>query len=137
MELNALYSVASEETLRTFAILGSGPLPLTSLCISKALEHRACGPASIHNLDKNPLAIAESSQLCSTLGHTEKTMCFECVDAMTGSLNLCHFDVVYLAALVGTCYEHKLEIIANVVKTMRPGALLVSSFRGISFPIHS
>ena len=139
MEMNALYSVTGEETLMSFAVLGSGPLPLTSLCIWKALEDRPRGPPSILNLDNDPTAILQSSKLCSVLGHTEETMCFQCADAMTSTVDLSHFDVVYLAALVGTCYEHKLKVIANVAKTMRPGALLLlrtaHSLRGLLYPV--
>ena len=139
MELSALQSVTANESLTTFAVLGSGPLPLTSLCISKALEHRNCGPACIHNIDKDPFAIAKSSKLCCALGHTEGTMCFQCADALADTLDLRRFDVVYLAALVGSCCEHKHEIVASVAKRMRPGALLVlrsaHSLRGLLYPV--
>ena len=121
MELSALSSISADETLNQFAIIGSGPLPLTSLCILQALERRGCGPRCVYNIDNNPAAISESSKLCCRLGHGEDAMCFQCADAMRDTLNLGRFDVVYLAALVGTCYEQKINIIRNTVKTMRPG----------------
>lgn len=66
-------------------------------------------------------------------------MCFQCADASRGTLDLGQFDVVYLAALVGTCCKAKLEIIANVVRVMRPGALLVlrtaHSLRSLLYPV--
>ena len=139
MEIQALHSVAPYGTLTKFAVLGSGPLPLTSLCISSALQHEKYGPACIHNVDNDPLAIAQSSKLCHALGHTEKAICFRCADAQADTLELCHFDVVYLAALAGICHEQKHEIIASVVKRMRPGALLVlrtaHSLRGLLYPV--
>lgn len=139
MELQALHSVAPHGALAKFAVLGSGPLPLTSLCIFDALRHEQCGPACIQNIDHDPLAIAQSSTLCHALGHTEKTICFRCTDAQADTLELCHFDVVYLAALTGISCEQKYDVIASVVKRMRPGALLVlrtaHSLRGLLYPV--
>ena len=66
-------------------------------------------------------------------------MAFDCADAMVDALDLCKFDVVYLAALVGTCQEQKLKIISNVVKAMQPGALLIirtaHSLRALLYPV--
>lgn len=139
MELNALGSISADETLSKFAVIGSGPLPLTSLCILQALERKDCGPPCVYNVDNDPAAILESSKLCCRLGHDEEAMCFQCADAMRDTLNLGHFDVVYLAALVGTCYEQKIDIIRNTVKTMRPGGLLVlrtaHSLRSLIYPV--
>lgn len=139
MELQALHSVAPHGTLAKFAVLGSGPLPLTSLCIFNALQHEKYGPPCIHNIDHDLLAIAQSSKLCHALGHTEKTMCFCCADAQADTLKLCHFDVVYLAALTGITGEQKHDVIASVVKRMRSGALLVlrtaHSLRGLLYPV--
>jgi nicotianamine synthase len=139
MELQALHSVAPHGALAKFAVLGSGPLPLTSLCIFDGLQYQKYGPACIHNVDHDPLAIAQSSKLCHALGHTEKTICFRCADAQADTVELCHFDVVYLAALAGICCEQKHDIITSVVKRMRPGALLVlrtaHSLRGLLYPV--
>jgi len=139
MELNALHTVEPDRPLARFAVLGSGPLPLTSVCIADALQHGKCGPTCIHNVDQDPLAIAQSRKLCCALGHTEETMCFHCADAQADTLDLYAFDVVYLAALAGTCNEEKHEIIASVVKRMRAEALLVlrtaHSLRGLLYPV--
>ena len=99
MELNALESVAPSEALTKFAVIGSGPLPLTSLCIFQALKDRNCGPVCIHNLDKDAMAISQSTKLCGTLGFTEEAICFKCADALLiNTLDLYQFDVVFLAA---------------------------------------
>lgn len=141
MELSALSSIAGDETLNEFAIIGSGPLPLTSLCILQALERRDCGPPCVYNIDSDPAAISASSKLCCRLGHGEETMCFQCADAMGDALDLGRFDVVYLAALVGTCYEQKMNVIRNTVKTMRPGGLLLlrtaHSLRSLLYPVRN
>lgn len=66
-------------------------------------------------------------------------MCFCCADAQADTLKLCHFDVVYLAALTGITGEQKHDVIASVVKRMRSGALLVlrtaHSLRGLLYPV--
>ena len=98
MELNALESVAPVEALNKFAVIGSGPLPLTSLCIFQALKDRSCGPACIHNVDKDATAISQSTKLCCTLGFTEQAICFNRADALSNTLDLYQFDVVFLAA---------------------------------------
>ena len=139
MELHALQSVASIETFRRFAVIGSGPLPLTSLCILEAFKQKEYGSACIHNIDSDPVAVSQSSEVCCRLGHTEQAMSFQHADPIVGSLSLSRFDVVYLAALAGTCYEQKSKIIASIVRTMQPGALLVlrtaHSLRGLLYPV--
>lgn len=139
MELNALQSVAPDKDLAKFAILGSGPLPLTAICIADALQQAKCGPAYIYNVDRDPLAIAQSSKLCCALGYTEQTISFHCANAQADTLDLCHSDVVYLAALAGMCCEQKQAIVSAVVKRMRAGALLVlrtaHSLRGLLYPV--
>ena len=95
MELNALESVAPSEALNKFAVIGSGPLPLTSLCIFQALKDRNC---VVHNVDKDATAISQSTKLCCTLGFTEEAICFKCADALLNTLDLYQFDVVFVAA---------------------------------------
>ena len=123
MELNALASVKiSGHTLSKFAVIGSGPLPLTSLCVMEFLQNQP-GSVSCHNIDQDPQAISSSRNTCKALGYTN--MCFQCNGAQDANCNLGFFDVVYLAALVGATSKAKRDIIASVVTRMRPGALLV------------
>lgn len=65
-------------------------------------------------------------------------MTFSCTDASEGQ-DLKDFDVVYLAALVGSTKEQKGEIISDVARRMRAGALLVlrsaHSLRSLLYPV--
>lgn len=125
MELNALaYVRPADFVLRKFAIIGSGPLPLTSLCISSHLN-RGNERIRYCNIYHNATAITSSRSLCRALGHSEESMTFQCAEADSADIDLGSFDVVYLAALVGQCTDHKHKIMASVVKRMRPGALVV------------
>ena len=125
MELNALAAVnPAGLNFCKFAIIGSGPLPMTSLCISNHLRsHGGC--VSCQNLDHNIRAIWSSRNVCRALGHNGMSMSFQCGEAKDTKLDYADFDVVYLTALVGACSEQKRDIMANVVKKMRPGTLVL------------
>ena len=136
MELNAIASVKPDCVTRTFAFLGSGPLPLTSLCIRHHFK-REC--VTFHNVDEDATAITTAVKLRDALGLSPETMCFQCASAGSPDVDLGCFDIVYLAALVGGCGKHKHEIMANVVKRMKPGALIVMrsahSLRRLLYPV--
>ena len=135
MELNAIESVKPDFLTQTFAFLGSGPLPLTSLCICNHLKGKY---VTCCNFDHDAMAIETADALCRALGHSH-TMCFQCASASSPDINLECFDIVYLAALVGSTSKHKHEIIADVVKRMKPGAVVVMrsahSLRGLLYPV--
>lgn len=138
MELYALFSMSST-TPQSFAFIGSGPLPLTSLCIADILDKEdSTTPLRIHNIDRDERAILLSSSLCRSLGRRARSMTFSCTDASEGQ-DLKNFDVVYLAALVGSTKEQKGEIISDVARRMRAGALLVlrsaHSLRSLLYPV--
>ena len=141
MEMNALDSVKADFEPRTFVILGSGPLPLTSLCISQYYSDRHRGRVTCHNVDQNVKAVSLSSDSCRTLGHNEKDIHFQCADATSAKVDLFQYDVIYLAALVGACSETKQEILSSVVGQMRPGAIVVlrsaHSLRTLLYPVYS
>lgn len=136
MELNAIASVKPDFASQTIAFLGSGPLPLTSLCISRHLKSEC---VTCYNVDHDTMAISTAAALCRSLGHSPETMCFQCAGAGSPEIDLGSFDIVYLAALVGTCSRHKREIVADVVKRMKPGALVVMrsahSLRRLLYPV--
>ena len=139
MELNAIASVTVDQPPSKFAILGSGPLALTSLCILEALKRQNHPPVSVHNVDHDSWAISTSTELCRKLGYSTVSMNFHCADAKSKSLDLYIFDVVYLAALVGINNEQKKDTIIEIVSHMRPGALLMlrsaHSLRGLLYPV--
>ena len=125
MELSALASVVPASlNLRKFAIVGSGPLPMTSLCISNHLRNQG-GSVICHNIDRNMRAICSSKSVCRALSHTEMSMSFQCSEAEDSKLDFADFDVVYLTALVGAGGKEKCDVLANVVKGMRSGTLVV------------
>ena len=139
MELNALSSVKPNFAPRTFAMIGSGPLPLTPLCIADQLKSQGYGCITCHNVDLNPQAMEYSIDMCKALGDAAGTMCFHCADASSDDVDLRTFDVVYLAALVGGCSCHKQSILANMVRRMSPGTLVVlrsaHSLRRLLYPV--
>lgn len=129
------------------AFIGSGPLPLTSLCLLQLLKQQNTTAALIPNppssttnptnppsqkspvilnVDYDASAIAASLTLSLALGETGRGMEFICADAAAPSeRDLAEFDVVYMAALVGVTQTEKESIMLRVVDRMRAGALLV------------
>lgn len=141
LELGAISSLAVDKPPCKYAILGSGPLPLTSICLADALKIDNHQPICVYNIDRDPWAITKSSELCRRLGHTPATMCFHCVDVLSCSISFKEFDVVYLAALVGMSTEEKRDIVIEISSRMRPGALLLlrsaHSLRSLIYPVRS
>lgn len=139
LELNAISSAVPAYSARNFAVIGSGPLPLTSLLISRALSSGVQGCITCTNIDHDPQAIATSLTLCHALKINQDTVCFQCAEACSDVLDLASFDVVYLAALVGQCGQQKRHILSSLVKRMRPGALVVlrsaHSLRRLVYPV--
>ncbi|KAH7310368.1 Nicotianamine synthase [Rhexocercosporidium sp. MPI-PUGE-AT-0058] len=135
MELSALNSLIAPSSipLHRFAFIGSGPLPLTSLCIyqtAASFTHpgqniTAGNSVEVLNIDVNPKATSESTQLCKLLGPSASGMKFQCSPAHSSELDLSGFDVVYLAALVGSTQAEKEVLLESVVGRMREGAYLV------------
>lgn len=108
IELSALTSVKPEGCdLCKFAIIGSGALPLTSLCISDYLKEN--DSVSCHNIDRSSTAISLARTLCSTIGRSTGIMGFECADANDAKIDLSSFDVVYLAACTLSFRSHLLS----------------------------
>jgi hypothetical protein len=138
LELCAILS-ATKTPPRRVAFTGSGPLPLTSLCLLQSLKQivpnllvpaaeaeDAANPVVVLNVDYSPPAIAASLRLSLALGPTAHGMEFLCADAASSAgRDLADFDVVYMAALVGVSQAEKEGIVLSVIARMRPGALLV------------
>ena len=141
LELHALIAVGSHRPLRTWAFIGSGPLPLTSLSVWKLL---GCGPdqgVSCINVDRDPDAVRLSSELCRSLGLANEEVSNQHANIGKEEIQLSQFDVVHIAALVGNTSCEKELIIADVVKSMKAGAMLVlrtaHSLRSLLYPVSS
>ena len=139
LELSAISSIAVDKCGPKYAVVGSGPLPLTSICLANALNDNHHQPICIHNIDRDPWAILKSAELCRRLGYGPATMCFHCGDVQSNGIDFQEFDIVYLAALVGMSTQAKRDIVANISSRMRPGALLllrsVHSLRSLMYPV--
>lgn len=139
LELSALSSLAVDKPRRKYAVLGSGPLPLTSICLADALNKDTHQSICVHSVDRDPWAISTSAELCRKLGYGPTIMCFHCVDVKSRSIDFKDFDVVHLAALVGMSTKAKRDIIAEIASRMRPGALLLirsaHSLRSLIYPV--
>ncbi|GAB1315218.1 Nicotianamine synthase [Madurella fahalii] len=138
LELCAILS-ATKTAPRRVAFIGSGPLPLTSLCLLNSLKSDTLvrsmlplgsdsakdGVPVVLNVDCDEAAIAASLSLCMALGEPGRGMEFICAEATSSARDLVEFDVVYMAALVGVSQLEKEAIILHVAERMRKGALLV------------
>jgi nicotianamine synthase len=118
LELGAI-SAVDTTPIRKIVFIGSGSLPMTSLQLTYILSPGI----EILNIDHDPLAISQSLTLCERLGIKGKGMEFLCSDA--GACDLTGFDVVYLAALIGSTQHEKEALLIDIVAKMRKGAILV------------
>jgi nicotianamine synthase len=141
MELSAIFSVDPELTQQEelkIAFLGSGPLPLTSLCLCEEFENHQRGRRmKVLNIDYDLEAVSQSRILCAKLGKRAEGMRF--LHAEAGSCDLHKFDVVYLAALVGHTQEEKERLLLAIVENMKVGGLLVirsaERLRKVLYPV--
>ncbi|TQS36953.1 hypothetical protein Golomagni_02589 [Golovinomyces magnicellulatus] len=121
-ELSGMRSV-EKKPIKKIAFVGSGPLPLTSLCLT-GMIFDAPTNISVLNIDRDKEALELSKTLCSRLGKKAGNLEFQLAEAGS-NLDLCDFDAVYLAALVGDTQQEKEMLLEQVTSKMRPGALLV------------
>jgi len=107
---------------------GTGPYPRTQYG----------GDPTIVNIDYDKTAILNSRNLCVKLGERTERMLLECQDAGNLSFSLKTFDVVFLAALVGSTQAEKEELLLKIVDKMTPGSLVVirtaHSLRTLLYP---
>lgn len=105
------------------AIIGSGPLPLTSIVLQEHLRKSAKITNYDHNEEANLLgqAVVKSVQ-------GNKRISFVTCSALDLNLDsqLANADLVYLAALVGKDSEEKEAIISHLHKIMKPGSILIA-----------
>jgi nicotianamine synthase len=116
------------------AFIGSGPLPLTSLCMLDRYPN-----ASVHNIDRDANALSTSQELCSKLGYDGMTFSREDITLNESTTNWKAFDVVFLAALVGCDTESKISILASLSKKLKAGTLVVArsakGLREVLYPV--
>lgn len=108
----------------------------------EALEERPDKGASCCNIDSDLKAIQISKSLCDILDFGEDGMSFRCTKVGSGdkeNVDLYKFDVVCLAALVGETQCQKQQILARVVQSMRPGAMMLlrsaHGLRSLLYPV--
>jgi hypothetical protein len=96
-------------------------------------------PISVHNIDNSVLACTAAQLLSRKLGISCLNMSFAVGDAESDLEDLQGVDVVYVAALVGSTGQEKRKIFSNVIRRMRPGALLVirsaKGLRSLLYPV--
>jgi hypothetical protein len=145
MELSAI-NLCTPSPPKKFAFLGCGPLPLTSLCIVEQLgglpsliSSHTAQAILVHNIDQSALAFTTAQILCRKLNVPYSTMSFAIDDADDLKEDLRAFDVVYVAALVGSTATEKRKIFSTVMKKMKSGALLVvrsaTGLRSLLYPV--
>jgi nicotianamine synthase len=102
---------------RRGVFIGSGPLPLTSILL--AARHGL----AIVNLDLNPDAAILGRRVAAHLG-IESSLEFVASDVLSYP-NIGHFDVVFVAALVGRHRVEKRTILQHIRRHAQPHASVV------------
>lgn len=132
--LSAFLPTSTPPSPRKFAFIGSGPLPLTSLCMLDRFPN-----STIHNIDRDEGALKLSQELCEKLGYSGMSFGCEDVTHPSSATDWKAFDVIFLAALVGMDTGSKLSILSSLAARMRPGALIVArsarGLRSVLYPV--
>jgi nicotianamine synthase len=119
---------------QNIAFIGSGPLPLTSLCMLDRYPS-----STVHNIDRDATALATSQDLCSKLGYDGMTFSCEDITLDSSTTKWESFDVVFLAALVGCDTESKISVLASLGRKLKAGTLLVArsakGLREVLYPV--
>lgn len=122
----------------SIAFIGSGPLPLTSLCLLKHFP-----TATIHNIDRDASALAVSSTLTEKLGYSDRMTfaCEDATDASGGRTDWEGLDVVFLAALVGMRSSEKVGVLRGLRERLKVGTVVVCrsarGMRGVLYPVRN
>ncbi|KAG9138199.1 hypothetical protein Leryth_001420 [Lithospermum erythrorhizon] len=135
LEYNILSQHCSSQAPNRVAFIGSGPLPLTSICL--ALYHLTSTTFDNYDIDEEANTLA--ARLIASDSDLSKRMFFNTANIMNVTSELKDYDVVFLAALVGMNKEDKVQAIEHLAKNMAPGALLMlrsaHGSRGFLYPI--
>ncbi|KAF2259378.1 hypothetical protein CC78DRAFT_586026 [Lojkania enalia] len=119
-----LISIAYGSFPSSIAMLGSGPLPLTSLSIVDSAAEKGQA-VRILNIDMVPERIRDSKQIFNLLGDKYRCVSHQISDATGGLPDLSGYDAVYVASLVGNSDGEKVQILKNTARHMRKGAVIV------------
>ncbi|KAH7092602.1 Nicotianamine synthase [Paraphoma chrysanthemicola] len=138
-----LSSGDGKNDVQSVAFLGSGPLPLSSMCMLSHFPR-----AKMYNVDRDTGALAMSRELCVALGYERMEFVGADVNDVTGDgrrieaekqEEWMQSDVVFLAALVGEDTPSKIGILEGLVRRLRPGTLVVArsarGMRGVVYPV--
>lgn len=119
---------------KNIAFIGSGPLPLTSLCILDRYPS-----STVHNIDRDATALSVSQTLCEKLGYDRMTFSREDITAQESTTAWTDFDVVFLAALVGCDTASKISILKSLTQKLKVGTLVVArsakGLREVLYPV--
>jgi nicotianamine synthase len=95
--------------------------------------------ASVHNIDRDVGALQVSQELSERLGYAGMSFACEDVTTNTTATDWASFEVVFLAALVGTDTASKMGILESLARKLRPGALVVArsaqGLRSVLYPV--
>jgi nicotianamine synthase len=110
--------------------IGSGPLPLSSLCLLDRYPH-----GKAWNIDRDVTALAHSRKLSAVLGYGDR-MQYLCADITSegpgGDQAWTSSTAILLAALVGTDTKTKIYILSSLARKLSSGTIiLVRSARGL------
>lgn len=103
------------------AFVGSGSMPYTSILLAKLHLPNA----TFYNYDIDAEANSLASRLVSRDPDLSSRMIFDTADILNVTETLRDYDVVFLAALVGTEKEVKVKVIQHLAKNMSRGKLLM------------
>lgn len=118
-EMDSLKIYAKNISITRAAVIGSGPLPLTSVEMLKHLPSSAV----ITNYDHSEEAV----ELGKVVVNKRKRLFVENRTALEINANdLDQVDLVYLAALVGTDKTEKKNIVEHLYNVMKPGSILIA-----------
>ncbi|WP_225997179.1 nicotianamine synthase family protein [Myceligenerans pegani] len=116
MELRLLRRHLDRRAPRSVVVLGCGPLPLTATGYARGLGARTVA------VDRDPAAVAAARGFLAATRDPGTVVVHD--DAVRVPLH--EYDVVVLAALVGTTTTAKAALLRSLAERMRPGALLLA-----------
>lgn len=117
-----LIAAALDEPPRSVAFVGSGALPVTSLVLADEIG------CELVNVDRDEQALDAAAGAVRALGLRNVRF----AHAEAAATDVSGFDVVLLAAMVGTTDAEKRAVLSHLCESMRPDAVLLArSARGL------